>query len=204
MEHMDRYDIEQVLSSLRTRLLPVSEADRLVDVLEGERRDARKAAVLIALFVQDEEVQLIFIRRASTLRSHSGEIAFPGGSYDVTDASLVHTALREAEEEIALSPARVEVLGLLSPVFTVVSNFLIMPVVAYLPLGPGTLLASASEVAEVLPLPLSALSDATIAHTELWTRGTQTRTVYFYDYGSLRIWGATGRLLNNLLDLLST
>jgi 8-oxo-dGTP pyrophosphatase MutT (NUDIX family) len=182
----------------------VSKADRLVDVLEGERRDARKAAVLIALFVQDEEVQLIFIRRASTLRSHSGEIAFPGGSYDVTDASLVHTALREAEEEIALSPARVEVLGLLSPVFTVVSNFLIMPVVAYLPLGPGTLLASASEVAEVLPLPLSALSDATIAHTELWTRGTQTRTVYFYDYGSLRIWGATGRLLNNLLDLLST
>jgi len=203
IEPMDLRDISQVLPILRARLQPVHSADSLVDVLEGERPDARKAAVLLALFVQNEEIHLLFIRRASTLRAHSGEIAFPGGSFDPEDTSLVSTALREAAEEIGLLPARVEVLGLLNPVFTVVSNFLIMPVVAYLPSGPGQLFAQASEVAEVLPLPLLALADPAIAHTEVWTSGGRTRTVYFYDYGSLRIWGATGRILSNLLALLS-
>jgi 8-oxo-dGTP pyrophosphatase MutT (NUDIX family) len=202
IDSMDLRDIFQVLPGLRARLLPLEAAPSLVDVLEGERPDARKSAVLLALFAQDGETHLAFIRRASTLRAHSGEIAFPGGSYDQEDASLVATALREAFEEIGLPPARVEVLGLLSPVFTVVSNFLILPVVAYLPSGPGPLLAAAAEVAEVLLLPLNALADPAIAHTEIWSNGGRTRPVYFYDYGSLRIWGATGRILANLLMLL--
>lgn len=201
---MDLQDITQVLATLRSRLYPVIAADSLVDELEGERPEARRAAVLVALFVQDGETHLAFIRRASTLRAHGGEIAFPGGSYDPEDASLIATALREAQEEIGLSPARVDVLGVLPPVFTVVSNFLIMPVVAHLPCGPGQLLAQLSEVAEVLLLPLAALADPAIAHTEIWTRAGQARPVYFYDYGSLRIWGATGRILNNLLLILTS
>ena len=199
---MNLRDISEVLAVLRGRLQPLETASSLVDVLEGERPDARKSAVLLALFEQDGVAHLVFIRRAATLRAHSGEIAFPGGSYDPEDASLVATALREAYEEIALSPTRVEVLGLLSPVFTVVSNFLILPVVAYLPTGPGPLLAQAAEVAELLLLPLHALADPAIAHTELWSNGGRTRQVYFYDYGSLRIWGATGRILASLLTLL--
>ncbi|HET8839838.1 MAG TPA: CoA pyrophosphatase [Ktedonobacteraceae bacterium] len=199
---MDVQDFSSVLARLRSGLLPIERGDSLVDEVEGEHSQARKAAVLLALFVQDGETHLAFIRRASTLRAHSGEIAFPGGSYESEDKSLVATALREAFEEIGLLPARVEVLGLLSPVFTVVSNFLIMPVVAYLPSGPGQLLIQASEVAEILLLPLQGLADPVIAHTEVWTRENQARTVYFYDYGPLRIWGATARILNNLLDLL--
>ena len=199
---MDLYAISQVLPLLRSGLQTVEVASSLVDVLEGERPDARKSAVLMALFEQDNETHLIFIRRATTLRSHSGEIAFPGGSYDQEDTSLVATALREACEEIGLPPSRVEVLGLLPPVFTVVSNFLILPVVAYLPAGPGPLYAQATEVAEVLLLPLHALADPAIAHTEIWSNGGRTRPVYFYDYGSLRIWGATGRILASLLTLL--
>lgn len=200
---MDVRDISRALPELRARLQPLTAADSLVDVLEGDRPDARKSAVLLALFEQAGETHLLFIRRAATLRAHSGEIAFPGGSYDGEDASLVETALREAFEEVGLLPRLVEVLGLLPPVFTVVSNFLILPVVAYLPSGPGQLLAQASEVAEVLLLPLQALSDPAIAHSEIWTNGGRTRPVYFYDYGSLRIWGATGRILNNLLQLLA-
>lgn len=200
---MDLHDISQVLPVLRASLQPVSAVDALVDVLEGERPQARKAAVLLSLFAQNDEIYLVFIRRASNLRAHSGEIAFPGGSYDTEDISLVSTALREAEEEIGLSSARVEILGLLPPVFTVVSNFLIAPVVAYLPLGPGQLHIQTSEVAETLLLPLQALSNPTIAHTEVWSTGGRTRTVYFYDYGSLRIWGATGRILHSLLASLT-
>ena len=201
---MDLQNITQVLAILRARLHPVSSGDSLVDVLEGERPDARRSAVLVALFVRHDEPHLAFIRRASTLRMHGGEIAFPGGSYDASDASLVETALREAREEIGLAPERAEILGLLSPVFTVVSNFLIVPVVAFLPSGPGQLRAQVSEVAELLFVPLAALADPAIAHTEIWTRDGSARPVYFYDYGSLRIWGATGRILNDLLVTLTT
>ena len=200
---MDLRNIQQVVMALRQRLEPVERADLLSDALEGQRPNARKAAVMIGLFEQEGETTLIFIRRASTLRSHSGEIAFPGGSVDATDESPVRAALREAQEEIGLQPARAEVLGIMQPVFTVVSNFLIVPVVAFLPQGPGKLRLQVSEVAELLLLPLRGLADPVIAHTEVWTREGQTRTVYFYDYGAYRVWGATARMLNGLLGLLS-
>jgi 8-oxo-dGTP pyrophosphatase MutT (NUDIX family) len=201
---MDLSNIQQVVMALRARLEPVERADSLSDQLEGQRPNARKAAVLIGLFEQDGEATLIFIRRASTLRSHSGEIAFPGGAVDATDESPVRAALREAQEEIGLHPARAEVLGVMQPVFTVVSNFLITPVVAYLPQGPGELRLEASEVADLLLLPLRGLADPAIAHTEVWTRDGLARTVYFYDYGTSRVWGATARMLNALLGLLSS
>ncbi len=200
---MDLSKIQSVIMALRSRLEPVERADELRDALEGQRPNARKAAVLIGLFEQEGETTLIFIRRASTLRSHSGEIAFPGGAVDVTDSSPVQAALREAEEEIGLHSDRAQVLGILTPVFTVVSNFLITPVVAFLPQGPGELRLQASEVADLLLLPLRNLADPAIAHTEVWTRDGLARTVYFYDYGTYRIWGATARMLNALLGLLN-
>jgi 8-oxo-dGTP pyrophosphatase MutT (NUDIX family) len=147
-------------------------------------------------------MHLAFIRRAATLRAHGGEIAFPGGSADPDDISLIMTALREAHEEIGLVSERVEVLGLLSPVFTFVSNFLILPVVAYLPEGPGELLVQTSEVAELLLLPLRGLTDPAVAHREVWAREGRSQIVMTYYYENLRIWGATGRILSNLLNLL--
>ena len=187
---------------LHERLEPVERADMLVDAIEGQRPDARKAAVLIALFEQDHVPYIAFIRRATTLRSHSGEIAFPGGGVDATDTSPAMTALREAYEEIGLEPSRVEVLGVLPPVFTIVSNYLITPIVAYLPQGLGEIQLQAAEVTELILIPLQALADPAIAHTEQWSRGGMTRTVYFYDHGPYRIWGATGRILATLLELL--
>jgi 8-oxo-dGTP pyrophosphatase MutT (NUDIX family) len=200
---MDLRNITEVIAALRERLEPVERATNLTDALEGQRPNARRAAVLLALFEEHGETYLAFIRRASTLRSHSGEIAFPGGSVDAIDISPVMTALREAQEEIGLDPSRAEVLGILSPVFTVVSNFLITPVVAFLPQGLGALELQISEVAEIILVPLHGLADPSIAHTEEWTRGSLTRTVYFYDYGSYRIWGATARILKTLLEVLS-
>ena len=86
--------------------------------------------------------------------------------------------------------------------FTVVSNYLITPVVAFLPQGLGELRLQVSEVTELILAPLHLLADPNIAHTEEWTRSGSTRTVYFYDYGPYRIWGATGRMLNALLETL--
>jgi 8-oxo-dGTP pyrophosphatase MutT (NUDIX family) len=200
---MNLRDSPEVVLALRERLEPVERARILTDVIEGMRPHARKAAVLLGLFEQSGETYLAFIRRATTLRSHSGEIAFPGGSVDPTDTSPAMTALREAQEEIGLDPSRAEVLGIMPPVFTVVSNFLITPVVAYLAQGPGTLQLQPSEVDELILLPLQGLADPAIVHTEEWERGGLRRTIYFYDYGPYRIWGATARILNELLDLLS-
>ncbi len=191
-----------VAALLRKRLEPVERVDMLSDALEGQLPYARKAAVLLGLFDQEGEPTILFIRRSSTLRAHSGEIAFPGGGVDQTDSSPIMAALREAQEEIGLDPARVEVLGVLQPVFTVVSNYLVIPVVAFLPRGLGTLQLQASEVTEIILAPLHDLTNPGIFHTEEWMRVGRTRTVYFYDYGSYRIWGVTARILNALLETL--
>src|SRR5437867_61619 len=119
-------NITDVVALLRVRLEPVESADKLSDAVEGQLPDARKAAVLLGIFEHEREASIVFIRRAATLRAHSGEIAFPGGGVDPTDSSPVMAALREAQEEIGLDPSRVEVLGILHPVFTAVSNYLIV------------------------------------------------------------------------------
>jgi 8-oxo-dGTP pyrophosphatase MutT (NUDIX family) len=199
---MDLSKSTEVIMALRQRLEPIEHAGMLRDILESHYPSARNASVLIGLFDKNNETYVSFIRRASTLRAHSGEIAFPGGAADVSDVSPIITALREAQEEIGLDPSRVEVLGIMPPVFTVVSNFLITPVVAYLPEGPGTLQLQVSEVAEIILLPLQGLADPAIYHTEQWMRDNVPHTVYFFDYGSYRIWGATARMLNMLLGLL--
>lgn len=202
MDVLDFTNTAEIMDILRTRLTPVERAGSLIDMVEGHQQHARKAAVLLPFFVEEGLLQLALIRRASTLRAHSGEIAFPGGKVDATDASIVMTALREAHEEIGLEPSRVEALGVLPPVFTVVSNYLITPVVAYLPQGLGSLVLQESEVEELLCVSLERLANPAIAHTEQWTRNGQTRTVHFYDYDDYRIWGATGRILAAVLELL--
>lgn len=202
MMSMNLQDSSKVVLTLRKRLESTVHADALSLAIEDQHPQVRRAAVLLALFDYEGETHLLFIRRATTLRSHSGEIAFPGGAVEAGDGSLVIAALREAQEEIGLDPARVDVLGVLPPVFTSVSNFVITPVVAFLPQGSGQLHLQESEVTELILASLQGLADPTIFHTEQWTRAGITRTVYFYDYGTYNIWGATARMLNALLEAL--
>jgi len=204
MTCMNAYDILSVIALLRDRLEPPERAANLSDTLAGEYPLARKAAVLLGLFEQDGQIFLPFIRRSSTLRLHSGQIAFPGGAADPTDQSLVETALREAREEIGLDPSGVKALGVLRPMFTVVSNFLVVPVVAYLPRGLGQVQLQMGEVDELFPLPLAGLSDPANFHSEIWTRDGQPRTVYFYDVAGYRVWGVTAYILHTFLAILDS
>ena len=177
---MDLSNSKEVILALRDRLEPINRTALLINAHEKHYSSARNASVLITLFDENNETYITFIRRASTLRAHSGEIAFPGGAADVSDVSPILTALREAQEEIGLAPSRAEVLGIMPTVFTVVSNFLITPVVAYLQEGPGTLQLQVSEVAEIIFLPLQGLADPSIYHTEQWVWDDVAHTVYFF------------------------
>lgn len=199
--HMNASDILSVVALLRDRLEPLERAAALADTLAGEQPLARRAAVLLGLFEQDGQVFLPFIRRSTQLRLHSGQIAFPGGGADPADRSLVETALREAREEIGLDPTRVQALGVLPPMLTVVSNFLVVPVVAWLPRGLGQVQVQQGEVGEFFSLPLAGLRDPANFHTELWVRDGQPRTIYFYDVAGYRVWGVTAYILHGFLAL---
>jgi 8-oxo-dGTP pyrophosphatase MutT (NUDIX family) len=202
-------DAEALTAWLRARLLApdAPPADPIKDtaLLNDPRllgRVPRQAAVLAPLYARDGQPYLLFTQRSADLSTHSGEISFPGGSRDPADRSLAQTALRESHEELGLEPARVTLLGLMPPAYTVVSNFLVTPYVGWLGEGLPALHPQTAEVAEIIEAPLSALDDHLIYHTEQWTRGGVTHAVHFYDFGPYRIWGFTGHLLNDLLALL--
>ncbi|MEA2256592.1 MAG: hypothetical protein QOG35_2637 [Solirubrobacteraceae bacterium] len=181
----------EVARRLRSVLLDAGEAAAL-DV--HGRIDA---AVLVPLYVAGGELHAVFTRRREDLRRHPGEISFPGGRQDDDETDLRLTALREAEEEIGLPARAVELVGALQPTPTIATNYAIYPFVGLIEPGQRWLL-SANEVAEVLELPLRALRDG-YRRQRLMRRGVPFRTDV-YVVGEDVIWGATARIVGDLLD----
>jgi 8-oxo-dGTP pyrophosphatase MutT (NUDIX family) len=143
----------------------------------------------------------VFTRRRADLRRHAGEISFPGGRRDAADRTLTETALREAEEEIGLERESVSVLGELSPTATFVTNYLIHPFVGLIPAGLAWRVSPA-EVDVVLELTAEELR-AGRTRTRLERRGFSFETDA-YLVGENLIWGATARILDELLARLQT
>jgi 8-oxo-dGTP pyrophosphatase MutT (NUDIX family) len=141
----------------------------------------------------------VFTKRREDMRRHPGEISFPGGRHDETDPDLLATALREAEEEIGLPPAAVRVLGALQPTPTIATGYAIYPFVGLIEPGMAWTL-SAREVAQVLELSLNDLQ-AGYGRRRLLRRGVPIRTDT-YLVGDDLIWGATARILADLLHRL--
>jgi 8-oxo-dGTP pyrophosphatase MutT (NUDIX family) len=155
------------------------------------------AAVLVALYEDAGRVHAVLTRRREELRRHAGEISFPGGRRDATDRDLQATALREAHEEIGLSPEAVEIVGALQPTPTIATGYAIYPFVGLIDPGLAWTL-SAREVAAVLELSLQDLQ-AGYGRRRLLRRGLPIRTDT-YVVGDDLIWGATARILADLLD----
>jgi 8-oxo-dGTP pyrophosphatase MutT (NUDIX family) len=157
--------------------------------------------VLLPLYGWPEEPGLIFTERRADLRRHAGEISFPGGRHDEADADLQTTALREAQEEIALDPAQVKIGEVLPPTKTFVTNYVVHPFVGYIPhpreLG---LEPNPTEVETVLTFSLELLREG-YEMRRLIRRGVPIHTPTYEVEGHL-IWGATARILGDLLERL--
>lgn len=159
---------------------------------------ARRAGVLAPLFVKDGALWVLLTRRTESLEHHRGQIAFPGGALEEGDPSLLHAALRETQEEIGVAPQDVRTFGALSPL-TTVTNYFVQPFVGAIPY-PYAFRIAEGEVAELVEAPVAALMDP----GALETRRLPDREgpVLFFHYGRHVIWGATARMLKELLDAL--
>jgi 8-oxo-dGTP pyrophosphatase MutT (NUDIX family) len=180
--------------ALRAVLLDPAEAAAV------EVHGRTKAAVLVPIYDAGGELHAVFTRRRHDMRSHAGEISFPGGRRDPDDESLVHTALREAEEEIGLPPGIVHVLGALEPTPTVATNYGVYPFVGLIE-SAYAWTPSAWEVEEVLELRLSDLRAAR-TRRRLLHRGIPFRSDVYDISEQAVIWGATARIVGDLLGRL--
>jgi len=160
-------------------------------------RGRMDAGVLVALYLDNGWLHAVFTKRREDLRRHPGEISFPGGRHDDTDADLLATALREAEEEIGLPGSAVQVLGALQPTPTIATGYAVYPFVGLIEAGRAWTL-SPREVASVLELSLHDVL-AGYARRRLLRRGIPIRTDT-YVVGDDLIWGATARILADLFD----
>lgn len=165
----------------------------------------KSAAVLIALVNNNDSndftpngLEVLLTKRASHLKHHPSQISFPGGKVEPSDTNLIHTALREAHEEIGLSPCEVSVVGQL-PNYEVISGYQVTPIIALVDL-PQYLQKDANEVAEIFQVPLQHFLQPHNHRTIKSYRNGHHHDVHFFPYKHYNIWGATAAMLKDLIE----
>jgi 8-oxo-dGTP pyrophosphatase MutT (NUDIX family) len=159
------------------------------------------SAVLVPIYLWDDEYHIIFIRRTETVKAHKGQISFPGGICEEEDKSLMDTALRESHEEIGLLPEHVEILGELDDEITTTSNYIVSPFVGVIQ-WPYHFTRNKDEVDAILNVPLAALLERDCLRPDTEILDGKTVNSYAYHYQGNVIWGATARILNKFLDII--
>jgi 8-oxo-dGTP pyrophosphatase MutT (NUDIX family) len=184
----------------------VYEGFRPRDLETGERRSrrpgpgesARRAAVLVPILPAPEGARVLYTVRTDALRDHAGQVSFPGGSLKPGDGSPRDTALREAEEEVDLRPALVEIIGELDEVYIPPSDFLVRPVVGLLR-PEAELVMAPEEVEEIFSVPLAELMSPKALKEVVWEREVRLYEVRVFAVGGYEIWGATAAMTAGLL-----
>ena len=162
--------------------------------------DARLAAGLLLLYPGERGVSIPLTVRASGLRRHAGQVSLPGGATDPGE-TLAQAALREAHEEIGVDPARVRILGELTPVYVLVSGFTLHPVVGITDLRPSFTLAT-HEVETVVEVSVDDLKDASSIRQGWRTREGVAIEYPYFDLMGHQVWGATAMILGEFICLL--
>ena len=156
----------------------------------------RQAGVLVLTYPEADGLHVILTQRATTLRSHSGQISFPGGRRNPEDESFTAAALRETCEELGICEG-IQIIGMLSHIYIPPSNFEVFPTVATLPERP-TYHPNPAEVESVFTMPLQLLLDPQIKLTEDWDINGMMLPITYYSVGGHKVWGATAFMLSEL------
>ena len=171
---------------------------RRIDFDQQKLLNARESGVLILFYLKDKELHLVLIERSTYDGEHSGQISFPGGKREASDRDIVHTALREASEEVGILMEDVDVIGKLSDVYIPVSNFNVSPIVGFINYHPQFII-DAREVEELIELKLTDLTDVKeLASSNITLRNKTVIKVPSFDLNDKVIWGATAHILNEL------
>lgn len=201
------------VEEVRAALAPLGPAQRSArELIDGPARTGRPSAVLAPLYDAPYlpgagsgaalAAHVVLTRRTWGLRTHQGEVSFPGGRVEPGE-SPVDGARREAQEEIGLDPASVEIIGELDHLATVSSGSFIVPYVGVLPGRPETV-PSPAEVEAVLHVPLAELLDPAIFREEIWTfPGGRVQPITFFELVGDTVWGATASLLRQMLGIVT-
>lgn len=197
------------LQNIKSRLahpLPGLESQlKMTSLNRGEsweiREDHRKSGVLALFYPYLGEPHLVFMERTQDGKVHGGQISFPGGKMEPSDPNVKATALREAEEELAIPASEVELLGSLTELYIPPSNFMVYPSVGYLPYRPD-FIPSPNEVARVVEVALPELLDSANLKSLYHPvgDGRKIKAPAFEVRGNV-IWGATAMMLSELLDI---
>ena len=198
-----KLELEKDLPSNKAhqRMMP---KNRTLDSYSVIKNDIPKlSSVLILLYPKDDELYTVFIKRQEYDGVHSGQIAFPGGKFEKEDINLINTAIREANEEIGIEVSSLEVLGQLSELFIRPSNFLVLPVVAYMPVYPLFVLNN-KEVNKVIEVSLKELmSSKNVSENEFLIIGNKKIVAPCYNFNMNKIWGATAMIVSELIEVLN-
>lgn len=160
----------------------------------------KKAAVLVPLIVHDHGIHILLNKRSEHLPNHAGQICFPGGHIDPKDQTPIETALREAEEEIALPREKVTVIGTLNQCKTI-TGFQITPVLAHID-PPLDLKPDPLEVSDYFEVPLSFILNPNHIKQQKITSNVENYFFFVIEFAHYRIWGATASILVNLAQVL--
>ena len=163
--------------------------------------DARIAAVLILLYPYNDSVYTVFMQRPDYDGVHGGQISFPGGKKEPEDENETQTALREANEEIGIDPAKVSIIGKLTPLFIPVSNMIVTPFTGWINVKPS-FNQKHDEVLFLIEADLKRFLDPTIVKVKPFKIRGEMINVRYFDYEANTIWGATAMILHELLFII--